>query len=287
MFNAHTKTIGVKTVNIDGNTLTYRDEGTGLPIVFLHGALINGATWNPVISYLSKHFRCIAPDLPLGGHSHAVDNNIDLSPPGIARILDTFVWALDLPKFILVGNDTGGAYAQVYVASYPDKVSHLVLSNCDALDVFPPKHFSSLQKFINAPGYLRTMGFLFRNKSFLQSPQVFGHLSNCLSGEDIYSRFSHNFSNISGVRRNFRKVVNGWSTTHTLEAAAKLVNYRKSVLLIWGEDDQILFPLSLGQRLAAVFPNAQLDVVPKSLTYVQEDQPRAFADRMRNFLDVS
>lgn len=273
-------------VKIASGHLTYRDEGQGPVIILLHGALINANTWRSVIGPLSKNFRCIAPDLPLGGHSHVLGDNADLSPPGIANILDEFVQALELNEFVLVGNDTGGAYAQVYTAQYADKVSHLVLSNCDALDVFPPKHFSSLQKFINVPGYLPAMGALFKIKSFLKSPKVFGLLSHRLSGEDIYTRFSHNFANDAGIRRNFRKVVNGWSPKHTQAAADHLKHFQKPVLLVWGEDDKILFPLSLARRLAAIFPNARLEVVPHSLTYVQEDQPELFVEQLNDFLAV-
>ncbi len=274
----------MRTINIGGNRLCYRDVGTGPPLVLLHGALINSDTWRQVIGPLSQHFRCIAPDLPLGGHRHAFGEGADLSPPGIAELLHAFVQALDLPAFILVGNDTGGAYAQVYAARHPDRVSHLVLSNCEGLDVFPPRHFAALKRSVELPGYLGVMGVLFRIKPFLRSPMVLGLLSHSLNGAEIHERFTRYFVENAGVRRNFRCVVRGWSPTHTLDAARALAAFNKPVLLIWGEDDQVLFPLALGRRLAAVFPDARLEVVPGSLTYVQEDQPAAFVDKLCAFL---
>lgn len=275
----------VRKVKVASGYLTYREQGKGPVMVLLHGALLNANTWQSVIGPLSKNFRCIAPDLPLGGHNEVLAESADLSPPGIAEILDTFLKALNIDDFILLGNDTGGAYAQVYAALHPEKVSHLVLSNCDALNVFPPKHFSSLQKFINVPGYLFVMGILFRLKPFLASPMVFGLLSHRLTGDQLYTRFSHNFAKSSGVRCNFRKVVNGWSPKHTLTAANHLKKFEKPVLLLWGEDDHILFPLSLGQELAGELPNARLEIIPQSLTYVHEDQPEMFVDRVSKFLE--
>ena len=43
--------------------------GEGPAIVFVHGVLVNGDLWRKVVPELSKDFRCIAPDLPLGSHS--------------------------------------------------------------------------------------------------------------------------------------------------------------------------------------------------------------------------
>lgn len=274
----------LKTIDIGGQILGYREAGEGPPLVLLHGTLANGDTWRRVIGPLSETFRCIAPDLPLGGHRHAFAEDVDLSAPGIARIVHGLASALRLPPFVLVGNDTGGAYAQVFAARHPDWVSHLVLSNCDALDVFPPKRFAAMQKAVATPGYLAVMAALFRFKPFLRSKMAMGLLSNSLDGAQIHERFTRHFVESSRVRRNFRSVVQGWSPTHTLEAARTLSRFDKPVLLIWGEDDLELFPMSLARRLADVFQNARLEIVPASMTYVHEDQPAEFVHRLRAFV---
>ena len=62
----------------------------------------------------------------------------DLSPPGVAKLIADFIAALDLDNVTLVGNDTGGAICQVVVTQHPDRIGRLVLTNCDAYDVFPP-----------------------------------------------------------------------------------------------------------------------------------------------------
>lgn len=274
----------MKEVTINEGRIRYRDEGRGPVLVFLHGALINASTWRLVTASLSNNYRCIAPDLPLGGHGLPLDAGADLSPPGIAAIIDQLLNALSLSEVTLIGNDTGGAYAQVYAAAHPQRVARLVLSNCDSLDVFPPKHFASLQASVRIPGYLAVAGLLFRIKPLLKSSLVLGLLSHRLGGDDIFRLYMHNFVSSNGVRRDFRKVVLGWSPAHTQSAARALAHFDKPVLLIWGADDQVLFPLALGERLAAIFPKAELAVVGDSLTYVQEDQPEAFVGHLLRFL---
>lgn len=274
----------MKELEIGKNLIRYHDQGTGKPLVFLHGALSNSNTWNKVVKIVSQQYRCIVPDLPLGGHAVPFDASADLSPLGLAEILDQFVDKLGLADMVLIGNDTGGAYAQIYTMLHPEKVTQLVLSNCDALEVFPPQQFASLQSSVQIPGYLWLMAQLFRFKPFLKTPTALGLLSHTLSKEDIYTFYIKSFITNAGVRQDFKKVALGWSPQLTQQAAAALINFTRPVLLIWGEDDEVLFPLELGQRLAAVFPDAQFERVAESLTYVQEDQPHEFAKLLFAFL---
>lgn len=274
----------MKELQIGNNRIRYHDQGAGQPLVFLHGALSNSHTWSKVVKIISKQYRCIVPDLPLGGHTVPFDDLADLSPLGIAEILDQFVDALGLADMVLIGNDTGGAYAQIYTMLHPEKVARLVLSNCDALEVFPPQQFASLQPSVRIPGYLWVMAQLFRFKPFLKTPMVLGLLSHTLSKENIYDFYIKSFITTPGVRRDFKKVVLGWSPQLTQQAATALANFPRPVLLIWGEDDRALFPLELGRRLAAVFPHVQFERVAGALTYVQEDQPDEFAKRLLAFL---
>src|SRR5919106_3974755 len=119
-------------------TIHYSESGEGPPIVFVHGLLVDGRLWRKVTPLLEDRFRCIVPDLPLGSHQQAMNPDADLSPPGLARIVDGFLAALDLDRVTLVANDTGGAIAQVTAANHADRIGRLVLTNCDAFENFLP-----------------------------------------------------------------------------------------------------------------------------------------------------
>ena len=88
-------------------TLEYRERGTGPVLVFVHGAAVNGDLWRKVVPALAAAHRCIALDVPLGGHSIALDGEPDLSLFGVAAIVADFLEALDLTEVTIVGNDTG------------------------------------------------------------------------------------------------------------------------------------------------------------------------------------
>jgi pimeloyl-ACP methyl ester carboxylesterase len=275
----------MKVANIEFGKINYKDQGTGPVIVFLHGALSNGNTWRKVVKTMSKDYRCIVPDLPLGGHLQSLDSQTDLTPTGIAILLKQFLNELGLHDIILVGNDTGGAYAQVFTMLYPEIVSRLVLCNTDAFEVFPPKQFSLLKTGVHIPGFTYLLAQLFKIKPLLKTSLVLGLLSHTLSKEEIHSLYVHSFIHNKGVRADFKKVVKGWSSHYTIQAAKKLSSFNKPVLVIWGADDIKLFPIELGRRVYAIFPNSLFELVENALTYVQEDQPEEFVVKLVHFIE--
>jgi pimeloyl-ACP methyl ester carboxylesterase len=133
---------GVREVRLGGGEIRYREEGEGPALLFVHGILANGTLWRDVVKGLSDRFRCVAPDLPLGGHAAPMREDADLTPRGVARILADFMAALDLRDVTLVGNDTGGAICQIVVAEHPERIGRLVLTNCDAYEAFFPLFIS-------------------------------------------------------------------------------------------------------------------------------------------------
>jgi pimeloyl-ACP methyl ester carboxylesterase len=60
------------------------------------------------------------------------------------HLVADFLDALDLQQVILVGNDSGGAIAQVVAARHPQHLGGLVVASCDAFDNHPPKLFRPL-----------------------------------------------------------------------------------------------------------------------------------------------
>src|SRR5207237_9586891 len=86
------------------------------------------------------HRRCIAPDLPLHGHS-PVTTGQDLSVAALAEGLEDFCDALGLTSIHLVANDTGGAIAQIFAARHPERLATLTFTNCDTAGNLPPEEF--------------------------------------------------------------------------------------------------------------------------------------------------
>jgi pimeloyl-ACP methyl ester carboxylesterase len=69
----------------------------------------------------------------------------------------------------------------------------------------------------------------------------------------------------------------------TLDVARELPRFERPVLIAWTPEDRS-FPLRLGERLAAAFPDARLVTIPDSRVFVAEDAPDACADAIAAFV---
>jgi pimeloyl-ACP methyl ester carboxylesterase len=269
-------------VSLPQGTINYRERGTGDPIVFVHGALVNADLWRKVVPELAKDFRCIAPDLPLGSHERAMPPGADLSPPGVAKLIADFLAALDLDNVTLVGNDTGGAICQVVVTQHPDRIGRLVLTNCDAYDVFPPSVFKPLFYAGRIPGFVWAIAQPLRMTALRHSPIGFGWLAKKGIPAEQTKSWLRPLLTDRGVRRDVRKLLRGAGPRHTQEAARRFSEFNKPVLVAWAPEKDF-FPVEYGERLARDFPQGRLERVEDSWTFVPEDQPERLAQLIGAF----
>ncbi len=125
-FAAHRRTVG---------GISFTDVGEGPVTLFVHGVLTNGRLWRNCVQLLSDRRRCISVDLPGHGQTSPVG---EPSVWGLADAVDTVVREMGLRDIHLVGNDTGGAVAQVVLTRNPERFASLALTNCDTEGNFPP-----------------------------------------------------------------------------------------------------------------------------------------------------
>ena len=273
----------MKEVELPQGTIRYRESGSGEPIVFVHGLLVNGLLWRKVVPLLEADFRCIVPDLPLGSHPEPMNPDADLSSPGLAAIVDRFIGALGLDRVTLVANDTGGAIAQITAANHPERIGRLVLTNCDAFENFLPPAFRPLQWTARVPGLL-TLALQGMRFDLLRrrSPMAFGWLiKHDLKGAPL-EEWMRPFLSSREIRRDTVKVLRGIHPRYTLEAAERLRSSERPTLIAWAEEDRF-FKFSFAERLAAAIPGARLERIPDSYTFVSEDQPERLAELISAF----
>lgn len=270
-------------VPLTHGTVHVRDTGTGEPVVFLHGLLVNGLLWRKVVDRLEGRFRCIVPDLPLGSHATAMRQDADLSPPGLARLVVELLDALGLERATLVGNDTGGAIAQLVAAHHPERVTKLVLTNCDAFETFPPRLFAYLKLAARIPGATALLAHTMRVRPLRRLPIAYGRLTHEPVDDDVMDAWLEPVRRDSGVRRDLANTIKQIDKRYTLEAADRLRTFQRPVLLAWGADDT-LFPLSLAERLAATLPDAHLERIVGAWTFVPEEAPDDVADAIARFV---
>ncbi|NUU26371.1 MAG: alpha/beta hydrolase [Streptomycetaceae bacterium] len=109
----------------DGTRLAYEDYGTGAPIVFVAGAMLNTDMWEYQIPFfVEQGYRCIAVDRRGHGRSDRPSGgyDIDTTADDLAALLEH----LDLRDVTLVGHSTGGAEAARLIARHgEDRVARV------------------------------------------------------------------------------------------------------------------------------------------------------------------
>jgi pimeloyl-ACP methyl ester carboxylesterase len=262
----------------------YREVGSGPPVVFVHGLLVDGRLWDGVADALGQHCRCIVPDWPMGSHVAPMSPSADLSPPGMASIIAEFLEALELDDVTLVANDSGGAISQILVTTRPERVGRLVLTNCDSYEHFPPAPFSLMPRIARLPGGMTLLSAPFRIRALRRigyAPLVENPIDR-----DLIDAWLEPALRDADVKRDTRKFTSGMDKRHTLAAAERFGELEMPVLLAWGADDR-MFKLAHAERLAAAIPGARIETIDDAKTFVPLDQPAAVAAAIESFVGAT
>jgi len=114
-----------KTATVLGYNMSYVDEGTGDPIVLLHGNPTSSYLWRNVIPHLSGLGRCIAPDLIGMGDSDKLKNSGPASYTFVEhrRFLDALLKEIGVTENVtFVVHDWGSALGFDWSYRHPDNV---------------------------------------------------------------------------------------------------------------------------------------------------------------------
>jgi pimeloyl-ACP methyl ester carboxylesterase len=137
--DASTFTAHRQVLSTPAGDIAYTEFGSGPAALFVHGIGTSGLLWRHVIEEMADTSRCIAIDLPVHGGTPA---RADLSAAALAQVVADLCDGLGLAQLDLVGNDTGGAVAQIFAARHPARIRSLTLTNCDCEGNFPPPDFA-------------------------------------------------------------------------------------------------------------------------------------------------
>jgi len=111
-------------------------QGTGIPVVFLHGFCQSSAYWEPTLDRLAgQGIAALAPDLPGFAQSFGVAGpyTMEAYADALARLLDD--WGV--PRIVLAGGSMGGVVAQHFALRHPDRLERLLLVATGAFTADP------------------------------------------------------------------------------------------------------------------------------------------------------
>ncbi|MBT4362996.1 MAG: alpha/beta hydrolase [Desulfobacterales bacterium] len=224
--------LDTKSVQVDKHLWPYIEGGAQNTetIVFIHGFGSSKEPWIPMISYFSKKYHVIAPDLP-GFAKNKIVDGATYTIPAQADRLDKFMTAINVDKFHLIGVSMGGYISSYYASVFQERSLSLAL--IDSAGVTSPeqsyyaKHFNKTNENVLVPedvkGYKRMLEFVFHTP-----PKIPDHIA----GYIIEVRKKR----LKEEKLLFQYIVK--SMELPLEQRLPLIETK--TLIMWGDKDRII-----------------------------------------------
>jgi len=273
-FTAHRRSL-----QTPAGEIAYAEFGSGPAALFVHGLGTNGLLWRNAIESLSDTSRCIAIDLPLHGATPARD---DMSVTALAQVVADLCDGLGLTQVDLVGNDTGGAVAQIFAATHPDRIRTFTLTNCDSEGNFPPAEFASFVELARQGGLAESLtGQPVTPETWVASPFGAGYEHPELVPEEVWHGY---FAQIGGTierARAFERAIAALDPAQMEAVGKQLRELNAPTLLVWGTADAA-FGVKWAYQLRDMIPGAREVIeVDGAKVFFPEERPGDLVPHLR------
>ena len=255
------------TLKIKGINLYYEDQGTGEPILFIHGLGSSGQDWELQAAAFSPHYRVITCDLRGHGRSDKPAGPYSMSQ--FAGDAAALLQALGVASAHVVGLSLGGGVAFQLAVDQPALVRSLIIVNSAPemiLRTFKEK-LAIWQRLV----IIRLMGL--PKMAAVLSPRLFPDPAHEHLRQLFAERFAKNEK--PAYLASLRSLI-GWSVT------PQLGQIRCPTLVITADQDYT--PVALKEAYVAKMPNARLAVIPNAHHATPMERPEAFNAVLAEFL---
>lgn len=275
--------------DLDGLKMHYVDEGSGPPVVMVHGNPTWSFYWRNLIVALRPEHRCIALDhIGMGRSDKPTDERYEYTLSRRIADLGRLLDHLELTRVDLVAHDWGGAIAMGWATAHPDRVRRLVVMNTAAFGLPPGKRFPPSLTLARTPGLGATLvrganAFIHGANRLCvtrrrMSPEVArGYLEPYSSWSDRIA--IHRFIQDIPLHPRDPAFAPLTAIEHGLHRLAD-----KPLLLCWGMRD-FVFDHHFLQGWINRLPHAQVRRFEDCGHYVLEDAPEEIAAEVGRFLD--
>ena len=273
----------VRSIELHGHSVTYRELGEGPPLLLLHGITASSECWSGVIEGLAEGHTVIAPDLL--GHGASDKGRGDYSLGAFASTVRDLMQALGLDSATIAGHSLGGGVAMQFAYQFPERVERLVLVSSGGLgrEVHPLLRAAALpgSDFV-LPALARTgalglgarAGRWAKRAGLHPSPDLQGMADGVasLQDDDASRAFLHTARSILdlGGQR-----VDASDRLHLADGVPTLI--------VWGERDRMI-PVAHGRRAHERIAHSRLEVFAGAGHFPFRDAPVRFVNVLTEFI---
>lgn len=265
--------------------IAYLDAGVGDAIVFLHGFPLNALHWRGVIGRLRTGWRCIAPDL-LGLGDSVPKEGATLDFTEQAAMVLAFADGLELPSFHLVGNDSGGAIAQIVAAKAGDWIKSLTLTNCDVDENVPPPAFAQAHGLAKAGLLATAVGGMTTSLALARSDFGLGvgFEDRTRVTRELVDAYVAPLMATPARKAMVNRYVAAFGPSHLVAIRDALARLKTPTQILWGTED-VFFNMDDARWLQRTIPGVRRFVeAPGARLFFCEERPAWVAERVAEFL---
>jgi cis-3-alkyl-4-acyloxetan-2-one decarboxylase len=275
--------------DVGGHRLHYLDEGSGPPVVMLHGNPNWSYYWRNLIPALSDRFRCLACDhIGCGLSDKPGDDLYDYTLS--QRVADLEAWLDGLgvrDNISLVVHDWGGMIGCAYATKYPERIRKLVVLNTGAFRLPATKPVPWPLRLARTPllGATLVRGFNAFSRGAVRSCVTRKPMSQEVA--DAYCAPYDSWAHRIAVHRFVQDIPlkpsdRAWNTVvETEERLSSLAD--KPMLIGWGDRD-FVFDHHFLAEWQRRFPKAELHRYADCGHYILEDAAEELIPHIREFL---
>ena len=263
----------------EGLRLAHLDEGSGPPVLFMHGEPTWSFLWRKVMPpVLDAGFRCIAPDLPGFGQSDKPSDigwySYDRHVAAVTALVDE----LDLQGATIVVHEWGGPIGLRVAVEQRERFDRLVILDTGL--------FTGHQKMSDA--WIQFRNFVERTEDLPVSMLVRGACKND-PGDEVAAAYDFPYTDgqSKAGARAFPLMLPTEPDAPGAEAGQKVLEALREddrpTLMLWADSDPIL-SLDTGKRFAAAIGRAEPEVVENASHFLQEDAGERIGARISEWL---
>lgn len=284
-----------KFADVNGIRTRYYDEGSGEPMLLVHGSGFAGTasanTWAPVLGLFAKRFHVYAPDKLASGMTDNPKSDDDLNIRGEVQHMVNFIKTMKLGKVHLIGQSRGGGLAFLLAVNHPELVKTLVIvdsatASPGAGDDRGNRRRNLLEHCPQEPAtalWPCQQAALLYDRSVVTPDFVAAatFMENRPKAQETDKRMTREVSRKGGL---IQAEMN-YDAYRRIDVEGVL---QMPVLLFWGKNDPSVLPIqaeSLFNIIAETNPHARLLYINRAGHFHYREHPDEFAHTVTSFVD--
>lgn len=275
------RTVSVRSRHFGEVATHYRELGRGAPLLLIHGLMTTGYSWRYVLEPLAKHFRVIVPDLVGCGRTDKPASTY--GPREVAGFIGELQHTLGIAGCDVVGNSMGGYLCMQLALDSPAAMRRLMnihspgvpMARLYALNAAMrvPGSERLLHQLIHSVGPLRwahrNVHYYDESRKSLEEAREYGDPLRSRDGVVALSRYLRDTLDPFAMRR----------FTRVLEGAP----FPIPLALVYADRDPMVPPW-VGERLAALVPDAEMTWLSECSHFAHVDRPDTLAEAIVSFM---